>query len=231
LLEFVRVARANPTTRIHRIIGFSDCVGQERNNRELRLGRAWKVFDLLHQLIGSGPHWNDFKPKREDIVAAAAGDYIADNSTAEGRAQNRGALIVSTRVVSMKPEVIQPPPRTTDVDPPDFIARILQRAGELYQRTDKWHQFGWPLKSEGQRRRILCLVSQMSQPQLDDRYLDRRAVEMYAGIHGDPRMTAPQYISATKMLLPDDAVRLRLKRTDGTFGWTCRSSMTPSTTV
>jgi outer membrane protein OmpA-like peptidoglycan-associated protein len=209
----IQIVRANPTTEI-RISGYSDCVGGEKNNAILRRGRAQRVAQLLQQL--AGPHWRAPRAKIKFVGAAPANDYVADNATIQGRAQNRGVLITHTRIVPVEPLVLVPPlpPRTTDVEPPDFIGRILQRARELYQRTDKWHQFGSPLKSEGQRRRILCLLSQMSKPGLDDRYLDRRAVERYAGTFPDPRMTTPQYISATNVLLPDDAVRPGLKMTD-----------------
>jgi hypothetical protein len=208
LQELIRAARTNPSIKI-RIVGYSDCVGEERNNSVLRLGRARKVYELLQQLFGAGPQWDRLRPNIK-VDAAPAGAYVADNSTAQGRAQNRGALIEHTRVVTFAPQVVETPPRTTDVEPPDFIARILQRARELFARTDRWDQFGMPVSDE-QRRRILCLVDQIRKPGADDRYLTKSAVDRYDRY---PKITAPEYRRPWEELLPDDVVRLRIKKTD-----------------
>jgi len=208
LQEFVRVTRTNPNIQI-RIVGYSDCVGEERNNSVLRLGRARKVYQLLKELLGVGPQWDRLRPNIK-VEAAPGGTYVADNSSAQGRAQNRGALIQHTRVVTFAPEVVETPPRTTDVEPPDYMGRILPRARELYSRTDRWDQFNMPVKEE-QRRRILCLVDQISKPGIDDRYLTRRAVDMFDRY---PQMKDPEYRRPWQELLPEDVVKLRLKRTD-----------------
>ena len=88
------VASANPSTSI-RITGFSDCVGKENNNTFLRRGRARRVHQLLYELLGPGPKWK-YLQSRIKTGAAPSGDYVADNSTVTGRAQNRGALIENT---------------------------------------------------------------------------------------------------------------------------------------
>jgi outer membrane protein OmpA-like peptidoglycan-associated protein len=99
----VDVIRANPSTRI-RISGYSDCVGRERNNAFLRRGRALRVKQLLQQI--AGPRWSVIAPRIVFTGAAPAGDYIADNASVTGRAQNRGVLISHVRDVPMEPDVI-----------------------------------------------------------------------------------------------------------------------------
>jgi outer membrane protein OmpA-like peptidoglycan-associated protein len=103
LNELIQVVASNPSTRI-RVIGYSDCVGRENNNTVLRRGRAQRMLQLLRQLAGS-QNWKLLGP-RIKAEAAPTGDYVADNATVEGRAQNRGVLIVSDRVVDMKGTVI-----------------------------------------------------------------------------------------------------------------------------
>ena len=104
LATMVDVVRANPTTRI-RISGYSDCVGRENNNNFLRRGRALRMKQLLQQL--AGPQWSVLQPKIVFTGAAPAGDYVADNTSVEGRAKNRGVLIEHTRgPVQMEPEPI-----------------------------------------------------------------------------------------------------------------------------
>jgi hypothetical protein len=206
--ELIRAARTNPSIKI-RIVGYSDCVGQERNNAVLRLGRARKAFELLEELFGAGPQWVRLRPNIT-VVAAPAGTYVADNSATAGRAQNRGVLIEHTRVVTFAPTVVETPPRSTDVEPPDFIARILGRARELYARTDKWDQYGMPV-SEEQRRRILCLVDQIRKPGVDDRYLTRSAVDRHDRY---PQITTPEFRRPWEELLPDDVIKQRIKKTD-----------------
>jgi len=105
LVEAVKVIDANPTTGI-RIIGYSDCVGKERHNKDLRLGRAKKTLALFAEMLGAGKSWNTLKSKTT-TEAAPTGDYIASNDTVEGRAQNRGVLLVSHRVIDMKPTTIK----------------------------------------------------------------------------------------------------------------------------
>src|SRR5262249_33596487 len=67
------------------IEGYSDCVGSEGEGLFLRKGRAKRVFDLL------GPS----AKTRTTFGPAPLGEYITDNSTAEHRAINRGAVIKS----------------------------------------------------------------------------------------------------------------------------------------
>jgi hypothetical protein len=67
-----------------RIIGYSDCVGPERNNLFYRRGRARNVFNLFgssarSRVMATGP--------------APAGIYLTDNSTVVARARSRAVVI------------------------------------------------------------------------------------------------------------------------------------------
>jgi hypothetical protein len=67
-----------------RIVGYSDCVGVERNNSFLRRGRAQNVFNLL------GPR------ARTRVLAVSEsppGVYLTDNSTVAARANSRAVVI------------------------------------------------------------------------------------------------------------------------------------------
>lgn len=67
-----------------RIVGYSDCVGKEKNNKFLREGRAKRVYELL----GTGA-----RSRAIFVGPASPGAYLTHNSTAEGRARNRGVAI------------------------------------------------------------------------------------------------------------------------------------------
>lgn len=99
------VIRANPSTTI-RILGFSDCIGTERNNRTLRRGRATRVLALLEKMAGRAA-WPAVKAKIKLTDAAPAGDYVASNATVEGRARNRSVLIEHTRQIDFAPTVLK----------------------------------------------------------------------------------------------------------------------------
>lgn len=73
----------NPDYRL-RIVGYSDCVGKEKNNKLLRDGRAKRVYELL----GKGA-----RSRTIFVGSASPSVYLADNSNAEGRARNRGVVI------------------------------------------------------------------------------------------------------------------------------------------
>jgi hypothetical protein len=67
-----------------RIVGYSDCVGPERNNLFLRRGRARNVFRLFEssarsRVMAAGP--------------APAGIYLTDNSSVVARARTRAVVI------------------------------------------------------------------------------------------------------------------------------------------
>ncbi|HJU04923.1 MAG TPA: hypothetical protein VJ692_07185 [Nitrospiraceae bacterium] len=142
--------------------------------------------------------WNELRSRITFTGAAPAGDYVADNSTAEGRAQNRGALLEHTREIKYEEDVIQLP---------DTIDRIVRRGLELIQRPD---QCGISI-TKHQQSRIHCILLQLSRPGVDDRYLTGQGVLDYLNM---THMAVPYYARATQWLLPDFVVKSRKKRTD-----------------
>jgi hypothetical protein len=90
------------------IIGYSDCVGREKDNLELRRGRAEAIFKLLKP--GVQARVID-KPR-----AAPAGTYLSENFTFLGRAKNRAVIIK-----------FQPPPKPKEKRPvTDCVVRPSQ---------------------------------------------------------------------------------------------------------
>lgn len=66
------------------IVGYSDCVGAERNNLFLRTGRARNVFHLL------GP---SARSRVFAVKAAPLHEYLYENATIQDRAGNRAVVI------------------------------------------------------------------------------------------------------------------------------------------
>jgi hypothetical protein len=67
-----------------RIVGYSDCVGAERNNFLLRRGRARNIYRLL------GPK---ARSRVMSVTASPANTYLTSNSTVASRAHNRAVVI------------------------------------------------------------------------------------------------------------------------------------------
>jgi len=67
-----------------RILGYSDCVGVERNNFLLRRGRARNIFKLL------GP---SARSRVMAVTVGPQGTYLTENSTVASRANNRAVVI------------------------------------------------------------------------------------------------------------------------------------------
>ena len=67
-----------------RILGYSDCVGAERNNFLLRRGRARNVFALLGKKA---------RARVMEVKPAPAETYLTNNSTIATRASNRSVVI------------------------------------------------------------------------------------------------------------------------------------------
>ena len=67
-----------------RIVGYSDCVGVERNNFLLRRGRARNVFKLLG---------NSARSRVMAVTVGPQGTYLTENSTVASRANNRAVVI------------------------------------------------------------------------------------------------------------------------------------------
>jgi hypothetical protein len=193
----IQLIRSNPSVRI-KIRGYSDCVGRENNNAFLRRGRAQRVRQLLQQL--AGPQWGLLRSKIVSVEGAPATDFVADNGTAEGRAQNRGVLIEQTRQIDFEPDVVEG-------RRPDTIDRICKRGLELIQTLDR---FGVRI-SVHQQGRIRCFLSKLCQPGFDDRYLTAQGVLDYNNQVAYPQ---PYYASAKQWLLPNFAVRAGGPRSD-----------------
>jgi len=77
------------------IVGYSDCVGAEGLNTDLRHARASNVEALL------GP---EAKSRTTFRSMAALGNYVTDNSTPANRARNRGVIIEFHREFDEFPE-------------------------------------------------------------------------------------------------------------------------------
>ncbi len=72
------------TSLLFRIVGYSDCVGFEKNNLPLRKGRARNVFNLL----GASA-----RARVMTVTAAPPQTFLTDNSTIVARANNRSVVI------------------------------------------------------------------------------------------------------------------------------------------
>jgi outer membrane protein OmpA-like peptidoglycan-associated protein len=105
LETMVKVVEANPKTSI-RIVGYSDCVGSEKNNLHLRKGRAERVARLLAEMLGRNPAARALKSRLGTAVPAPGGEYVAPNDSVEGRARNRGVLVEVQREVAFEPETV-----------------------------------------------------------------------------------------------------------------------------
>lgn len=79
--EIAMVLKENPDVRIH-IIGHTDNTGTDAVNRQLSVQRADAVMRYLNQTFG-------IEKDRMSIAGKGASDPVAENMTAEGKAQNR----------------------------------------------------------------------------------------------------------------------------------------------
>jgi len=101
LRQWLDIARADPTMRM-RVLGFSDCVGDERDNLFLRKGRATRLMALLERMVGK-PSFDALRSRIVAVDAAPIGDFLGSNDTVEGRAVNRGVLFEFQRQVHGDP--------------------------------------------------------------------------------------------------------------------------------
>jgi hypothetical protein len=77
------------------ILGYTDCGGNERNNYLLRKGRADFVYKLLSPSA---------RKRVRTCHPAPEGTYVAENTTAEGRARNRSVVIRFEKNLNMEAE-------------------------------------------------------------------------------------------------------------------------------
>ncbi|HYZ79900.1 MAG TPA: M35 family metallo-endopeptidase [Solirubrobacteraceae bacterium] len=94
------------TTQKYQILGFTDCVGDPANNKQLRTARAKAVADLFPQTAA-----------RASVVGPAAdGDFLLpDNASPTDRAWNRSVLL---GLAAPPPPPPPPPPSPAPVPPP-----------------------------------------------------------------------------------------------------------------
>lgn len=94
LAEWLKTFRDDDSYRLE-IRGFSDSIGNERNNLHLRNGRARNVLALLDpetrkRVITSGP--------------APLGTFVGDNDSVAGRARNRSVEIRFQKEITINPQ-------------------------------------------------------------------------------------------------------------------------------
>jgi hypothetical protein len=104
LRQWLEIARSDPTMRM-RVLGFSDCVGDERDNLFLRKGRATRLAALLERIAGKAA-FDALRPRIVAVEAAPIGDFLESNDTVEGRAVNRGVLFEFKREIKGDPMTI-----------------------------------------------------------------------------------------------------------------------------
>jgi hypothetical protein len=142
LYDWMREAKSDLYSIILNIYGYSDCVGSEKNNIELRRKRAQRVYMLLNK---------DLQSRVGFKGAARTGTYVADNKTKEGRAKNRGVIIellpaTSEEVIHVRGEA----PRTTTCTTPD-CKQVPPPPPWVQQRS--WKVVG-KLSWKGKKRRL-----------------------------------------------------------------------------
>jgi outer membrane protein OmpA-like peptidoglycan-associated protein len=135
------------------ILGFSDCVGAEKDNEALRKARAAAVLKLL------GPRARS----RVVFVGSARKDaYITDdnrNVSVRERAMNRSVFIQFKRKFDYEAETIT-------VKPPS-LKDIIDNCNRL---LDKQKELGFNFSAE-QIKRWKCMLNMLAYPEVDDRYI------------------------------------------------------------
>lgn len=104
-----------------RILGYSDCVGREKNNKHLRRGRALRVYRLLGRSARSRVSFKG---------AASPGTYITGNTTPKGRAMNRGVVIKFQRNIPSEKVKVKPPRVTSRPVPRPSFKTPLRKCEE-----------------------------------------------------------------------------------------------------
>jgi outer membrane protein OmpA-like peptidoglycan-associated protein len=84
LLNMLKKFESDDTYNHFTITGYSDCVGLENNNTDLRKGRAKNVTKLFDKKL---------KGKIASTTAASPGEFVTGNDTEVGRATNRSVII------------------------------------------------------------------------------------------------------------------------------------------
>jgi len=144
LQDWMREAKADLYSIVLHIWGYSDCVDKEKHNGVLRAERAKQVYDLLDK---------DLQSRVNFIGAAHPGDYVADNKTKEGRANNRGVIIELLRlpeeIINIRGTAPPVPCSRTDCQPPPPPKKVQPPPqGKTWKLAGK---YSW----KGKKRRLL----------------------------------------------------------------------------
>jgi outer membrane protein OmpA-like peptidoglycan-associated protein len=168
------------------VLGFTDCVGEEKDNETLRQARAAAVAKLL------GPRTR----ARIDFVGSSKrGAYVAGNLDAGGRAMNRSVMIEFKRDIAFEPEPVRVKPPSLQ----DVVANCRQAIA-------RQKELGIELGST-ETKRILCWLQAILDPNVDDRYVPIakwEAGSYYLLRRIDPRFFEQWFVSR----LRDDVRRL-----------------------
>lgn len=143
LIKIDKLDEIVPLASIRFIFGFSDCVGQESKNLNVRTDRATALRD---EFISSGARSVHIGP----AAPSRPGAELGNNFTPEGRARNRSALIVS--------EIIKPEQPKQKKKLEDIIGRLRKIAETI--------------DIKNQRDRLLCLLDMIMDKSKDDHYIN-----------------------------------------------------------
>jgi outer membrane protein OmpA-like peptidoglycan-associated protein len=151
-----------------RILGYSDCIGKEKNNRLLRLGRAERVYKLLGHKTRSRVVTKRAAPKNT---------YITGNTTAEERATNRGVVIEFYQDLNIESEVIsarecKAPRQAQSLDDYVFLVRCVEQAFPTYTprqilsllRQIYYGSESWSKRTDSHWKEIITCGVKLSSP-------------------------------------------------------------------
>ena len=142
-----------------RIVGYSDCVGNERANKTLRRRRA----RMVRRLLGRSA-----RARVTAIGAAPRGAQVpgTDMRNAAGRALNRAVIIEFQRTLSFPPDTIRG--RRPDVK------KLVRRSIGLIKSPK-----GRAFLGKHPSRRLGCMLLRLLWPEGDDRFITAQSVLDY----------------------------------------------------
>jgi hypothetical protein len=112
LHDWMKEVKSDLHSILLKIYGYTDCVDEKKDSVGLRTRRALAVYNLLDK---------DLQSRVAYKGPAKPGEYVADNKTKEGRANNRGVIIELSKFQE-KPIIIKgklpPPPPVVCTKPP-----------------------------------------------------------------------------------------------------------------
>lgn len=195
LQEWLTTFKTDPSYRL-KIIGYSDCIGKEKNNKLLRSRRAKKVYQLLRN--------NGVSRLQITYVSSASlGKYIVKNSSINSRAKNRGVIIKfqksygdlpSKPSVSKSkkefweliyPLVIEKMPLPSSLEP-----EFSQAVKDLKSLLKAQWKYGYPIPLLAVPS-ILCYLNKVLETDVDDRMIFWKDICGVIGLGYDPNIFAP----------------------------------------